>query len=88
MSAVLKFPQLAQNDGVAEVNVRSSRVDPEFHPERTPLRELPPKRPLWEGVHGVSEQEIRVVAHEGNGMLARSTDGPFGLPPLVVRTPL
>ena len=37
---VLELPQLAQNDGVAEVDVRRGRVDPELHPQRAALAEL------------------------------------------------
>jgi hypothetical protein len=88
VAAVLKFPQLAQNDRVTEMDVRRRRVDPELHSERTAVLQLFAEGSLREGVNRIPKQKIRIFGHGRNARLARSTDGPVGVPPLVVRTPL
>ena len=40
MTQFLKLPQLAQGDGVSEVDVRGCRIDAELHAKRTPQSEL------------------------------------------------
>ena len=81
MAAVLEFPQLAENDGVAEMDVGRRGVDPQLHAERPALLQLLPQRALGEGVNRISKQKIRIFGHGRNARLARSTDGPVGCRP-------
>ena len=63
VAAVLKLPQLAQHDGVAEVDVGRGRVDAELHPQRAgPPPAGVPERPSGQGVDGVAGEETGLLA--------------------------
>ena len=77
MTRVLKLAQLAQDDRVAEVNVRRRRVDPQLHAKRPVLRarrlELLRQRSPGKAVHGVDSQGGSLL-----GGLLRGRIGAFG----------
>ena len=62
VAAVLELAQLAQDHGVAEVDVGRGRVDPELHPQRPALAQLALERALGQGVDGVAGEETGRLA--------------------------
>ena len=58
VAGVLELAQLLQHDGVAEVDVRGGRVEPELDAQRAAARQLLRERPAGQVVDGVA-REVR-----------------------------
>ena len=85
MAGVLELAQLVEDDGVAEVDVRSRGVDSELDAQRTPLAlgavELGLERPLGEHVDGADHEVVEESAVGHGSVLSNGygrSDGPAG----------
>ena len=70
MPCILEGAQLTQHDGVAEMDIRGGRVDPELHAQRASERQLAVELAAREDVHRAPLKQLRVGrAHAGNARL-------------------
>ena len=79
VAEVLELAQLAQHDGVAEVDVRRGRVDAELDPQRpAPRAELALERARRQRVDGVAGEEAGVPRPAESVMAPMLDCTPFG----------
>jgi hypothetical protein len=71
VAEVLELTELAQNHGVAEVQVRSRRIDPQLHSQGPAELELFPEIPLRDDGGGAGEESFEVRGHDGAMLSAR-----------------
>src|SRR5205807_3642423 len=79
VSRVLELPQLAEHHGVAEVDVRCGRVDPELHPQLPPLL----ARSLQALGESPPREAVDGVAAEPPGLLQGRLTGVWHVGPML-----